>query len=84
MEIIATSRNRFARTIACIVGTLSLATAAWSQDGDRRLPEPAPVLENIVVTAQRIEQTANEVGMDIHVFTGEQLDQLIEALKVTF
>ena len=64
------------RTILFSCGALALCSQALGQTGDSRQLAAQPVLENIVVTAQRIEQTANEVGMDIRVFTGEQLDQL--------
>ena len=74
MEPNATSRSLSTITLACAIGALALACRAWAQDEDNRQLTPEPVLENIVVTAQRIEQTANEVGMDIQVFTGEQLD----------
>jgi outer membrane receptor protein involved in Fe transport len=63
-------------TLTCACGALALSSQAWGQTGEARTIAAQPVLENIVVTAQRIEQTANEVGMDIRVFTGEQLDQL--------
>jgi len=38
--------------------------------------DAAPALEMVIVTAQRIEQTANDVGMDIQTITGEQMDRL--------
>jgi iron complex outermembrane receptor protein len=75
MEPIAIPRSLLTISIACAVGTLALASRVEAQGKDDRLT-PEPVLESIVVTAQRIEQTANEVGMGIQVFTGDQLDQL--------
>jgi len=33
-------------------------------------------LEMVIVTARRIEQTANDVGMDVQAFTGERLERL--------
>ncbi len=56
-------------------GTLALSGHAWGQDGPSA-ETAQPVLEDVLVTAQRVEQTANEVGMDIQVFSGDQLDQL--------
>lgn len=77
MAHIANARNLLLLTVA-MVG--AIAALAHSPQGlaqeDSTLASSGPVLENIVVTAQRIEQTANEVGMDIQVFTGEQLDRL--------
>jgi outer membrane receptor protein involved in Fe transport len=79
VEQLAKFRNWRSLTIACAVNgaLIALAHAAPGvAQNDERLASSGPVLENIVVTAQRIEQTANEVGMDIQVFTGEQLDRL--------
>jgi outer membrane receptor protein involved in Fe transport len=80
MEPIATPRSLLTRSVACAIactcGTLALASQVWAQAGANRQSSAEPVLESIVVTAQRIEQTANEVGMDVQAFTGEQLDQL--------
>ncbi len=76
METIAISRKLLAITMACATFTLAQSPPSWAQDDTQRQAASGPVLENIVVTAQRIEQTANEVGMDIQVFTGEQLDRL--------
>ncbi len=67
------SRDFNTLAVACASGMFALSCRAWGADGS----QPAePVLENVVVTAQRVEQTADEVGMDIQVFTGEQLDKL--------
>ncbi|MCB1689487.1 MAG: TonB-dependent receptor [Halioglobus sp.] len=66
--------QRVATTFIC--SALALSGQAWGQSGKQGRIAAQPVLENVVVTAQRIEQTANEVGMDIQVFTGEQLDRL--------
>jgi len=71
----AKSRNLLSIATACAVAALTHAPQGRAQD-EGQVPASGPVLENIVVTAQRIEQTANEVGMDIQVFTGEQLDRL--------
>jgi iron complex outermembrane recepter protein len=62
--------------VACGCGALALSAPGWSQADSGTGVASEIVLENVVVTAQRIEQTANEVGMDIQVFTGEQLDRL--------
>ena len=44
----------------------------WAADDSSAVP----ALEMVTVTAQRIEQTANEVGMDIQTITGAQMDRL--------
>lgn len=66
-------RTHFLRAILC-VGTsafaLAISPAAVAQEVQ------AEDDAEIVVTAQRREETANSVGMGIQAFTGEQLDQL--------
>ncbi len=77
METIPKLHKRRSLATACTCGVLALSCQAWGQAAGKQDQFAAqPVLENVVVTAQRIEQTANEVGMDIQVFTGEQLDRL--------
>lgn len=76
MEPIAISRKLRTITLVCALGASVLSNQVWAQSGEQGQASGGLVLENIVVTAQRVEQTANEVGMDIQVFTGEQLDQL--------
>ncbi len=49
----------------------SPALQAQSPGGGEALP-----LETVIVSARRIEQTANDVGMSIQAFTGEQLERL--------
>ena len=76
MEHTAKPRDLLSIAITCAIVTLAQSTPGRAQEANQRQAYTGPVLENIVVTAQRIEQTANEVGMDIQVFTGEQLDRL--------
>lgn len=65
-------RTHILRALLC-VGTSAFAFAAapsaFAQETQANDTE-------IVVTAQRREETANSVGMGIQAFTGEQLDQL--------
>ena len=65
-------RTHILRALLC-VGTSAFAFAAapsaFAQDTQANDTE-------IVVTAQRREETANSVGMGIQAFTGDQLDQL--------
>jgi len=76
MGHITKPRSLLSIVITCAIVTLAQATPGRAQEADQSRAYTGPVLENIVVTAQRIEQTVNEVGMDIQVFTGEQLDRL--------
>lgn len=66
-------RTHFLRALLC-VGTsafaFAAAPAAMAQDG------ASAADTEIVVTAQRREETANSVGMGIQAFSGEQLEQL--------
>ncbi len=62
--------------VTCACGALAQSAPAFAQDASTQQSSNAPILENVVVTAQRVEQTANEVGMDIQAFTGDQLDRL--------
>lgn len=68
-------RARAPQSLAAIVlAALALPSApvaAQSTDGAR-----ADTLEMVIVTARRIEQSADDVGMDIQAFTGERLDTL--------
>jgi outer membrane receptor protein involved in Fe transport len=49
-----------------------LVLPLWAAEAD----EKPLVLETVIVTAQRMEQSANDVGMDIQTITGERLDRL--------
>lgn len=66
-------RTHILRALLC-VGTSAFALAA----SPAAFAQEAQVDNDneIVVTAQRREQTANSVGMGIQAFSGEQLDQL--------
>jgi iron complex outermembrane recepter protein len=75
MEHCAVARKLWAVSITSAIFMLVQSPPGAAQD-EQHAGDSGPVLENIVVTAQRIEQTANEVPMDIQVFTGEQLDRL--------
>ena len=66
-------RTRMLRALLC-VGT-SMAAFTPSAFAQETRAEPADNTE-IVVTAQRREQTANSVGMGIQAFSAEQLEQL--------
>lgn len=67
-------RTHILRALLC-AGTsfvaLASAPTAFAQDG-----ATDPNEDEIIVTAQRREETANSVGMGIQAFSGEQLDQL--------
>ncbi|CAA0124075.1 Ferripyoverdine receptor [Halioglobus japonicus] len=76
MELLSISCGKHHLKNACACSLLALSCQVWAQSGTQGRIAEQPILENVVVTAQRIEQTANEVGMDIQVFTGEQLDRL--------
>ncbi len=60
--------RRFPCAATLLLGNTLLVQGALAQSG--------PVLETVIVTAQRIEQSANEVGMDIQTITGAQMDRL--------
>ncbi|MCB1844893.1 MAG: TonB-dependent receptor [Halioglobus sp.] len=70
--------------LSCRVPAISLAaTLGWpgavvADDASTGLaPEKTALpLEMVIVTARRIEQTANDVGMDVQAFTGERLERL--------
>ncbi|MFV8819395.1 TonB-dependent receptor [Haliea sp. E17] len=59
-----------ALALAC--GTLVTTSLVHAQDSG----SSAIALEEIIVTAQRREQSVNDVGMAIQTFSGENLDQL--------
>ena len=63
-----TAHRRLA--IAVLSATLPLAAHA------RLDAAGGTTLEEIIVTAQRTEQSANDVGMDIQAFQGEQIEKL--------
>ena len=54
------------------LNVLAVAVAAASLT----LPVAAMQLEEVVVTAQKREQSANDVGIAINTFTGEQIREL--------
>jgi iron complex outermembrane receptor protein len=54
-----------------VLATLSLAIPSHAQDERRRFPE---VLEEIMVTATRVETNLQETPMSVKAFTSEQLD----------
>ncbi len=60
--------------LALLSAAVLLATPAHVTHADER--DSARPLEMVIVTARRIEQTANDVGMDIQAFTGAQLERL--------
>ena len=60
------------------VMAVALAAPVWAQD-DAESSAPARTDDVITVTAQRREQTLNEVAMDVQAFSGDRL----EALRVT-
>lgn len=64
-------RTHILRALLC-VGTSAFALAA----SPAALAQQTDTDSEIVVTAQRREETANSVGMGIQAFTGEQLEQL--------
>ncbi len=56
----------------------SLVLCAMLSAGDLKAQEAdsSLALEEVIVTAQRVEQSANDVGMDIQTFSGDTLEQL--------
>lgn len=66
-------RTHILRALLC-VGTSAFAFATAPVAAAQDAPEANDT--DIVVTAQRREESANSVGMGIQAFTGEQLDQL--------
>lgn len=63
-------QRSLARAIALLALPLG-STAVQAQGGSEVLP-----LETVIVTAQRYEQSVNDVGMDIQAYQGERLEQL--------
>lgn len=70
MRILDQSKTKLA--LACTVALGALTnTPAIAQTSSSSL-----VLEEVIVTAQRKEQSANDVGMDIQTYSGESLEML--------
>ncbi len=61
----------FASTMALIVGA-GLSSAATAQEAER----DDSVMDTITITAQKYEQSLDEVGIAVTAFTGEQLESL--------
>ncbi len=61
-----------------LLGLLGSAVATFVAPAAAQSPpaQNARPLEMVIVTARRIEQTANDVGMDVQAFTGERLERL--------
>ena len=76
MELLPNFYAKSRLEYGCACSLLALSCSVSAQTANEGRVTEQPVLENVVVTAQRVEQTANEVGMDIQVFTAEQLDRL--------
>jgi iron complex outermembrane receptor protein len=73
------NRAQFLRTV--LFAGSSLAAVAFSlearaQDGDQPAATPAAGRDVIVVTAQRREESVDDIPMAIQAFTGEELDRL--------
>jgi len=64
----------------CFLRSLPLAVAgAFLMVSAASRAQEAPqarALETVIVTAQRTEESVNDIGMDIQAYSGEQLDQL--------
>lgn len=69
---ISVKYTRYAAVPVCGLLQALLAQPVWAAETDRK----PLALETVIVTAQRIEQSANDVGMDIQTITGERLDRL--------
>ncbi len=66
------SRLSLACTLACSSLYLAIPGAHAQGDGGASVL----TLEEVIVTAQRKEQSANDVGMDIQSYSGANLEQL--------
>ncbi len=62
--------------LAVAVASTGLAGASLTHAQTTSDANDAVVLENVIVTAQRMEQTANDVGMDIQAYGGDRLETL--------
>ena len=67
---------RAALTLGVSAAALSLAAPALAQTGSTAPAGEETMVDTIIVTAQRREESANTVGMAIQAFRGEQLQQL--------
>ncbi|TGD73372.1 TonB-dependent receptor [Mangrovimicrobium sediminis] len=65
--------SRSSLSLAC---TLACSTAFLAPTVEARQSGTSLALEEVIVTAQRKEQSANDVGMDIQSYAGESLEQL--------
>ncbi|WP_203294705.1 TonB-dependent receptor [Maricaulis parjimensis] len=75
-----TKRNHGAAGLlsSASIMVVALAAPVWAQD-EAETTAPGRTQDVITVTAQRREQTLNEVAMDVQAFSGDRL----EALRVT-
>lgn len=59
-----------------LLATGVLAIVAATDPAHAQAPRPSGVLEEIIVTAQKREQSLQDVGIAVTAFTGEQIEQL--------
>lgn len=69
------SGKRGVFVLACAASSLALATAAQAQDATAALPQDDAQIGDIIVTAQKREQSINNVGMSINAASADTLAQ---------
>lgn len=62
--------------LSSCVGAILAAAPATAQNAETPAAEPASLIEDIVVTAQRREQALTDVGLTINALSGDALSQL--------
>jgi iron complex outermembrane recepter protein len=67
---------RIALTAAAVIATAVVACAAGIDPALAQDDRPTGVLEEITVTAQKREQSLQDVGIAVTAFTGDQIEQL--------
>jgi iron complex outermembrane receptor protein len=64
------------RLVAGFTAGLAAMTAAQAQEGEAPVSQRATVLETVLVTAQRREETSQEVPMSVMALSGEALEKI--------
>lgn len=73
---LAVARTGVATSAAACVVPVLLALLPLSSGAAESSAEQVKPLEMVIVTARRMEQTANDVGLDVQAYTGEKLERL--------